>query len=44
MSEKCKECGLRQAMARAYDWHWLGEDDCPWNLAGECPVNEDSDE
>lgn len=25
----CTDCEYRQWMAKAFDLHWLGEDDCP---------------
>lgn len=35
MMGKCDNCKLRQRMARAFDFHWMGEDDCPFG----CPVD-----
>lgn len=32
----CTNCELRKAIARAFDLHWMGEDDCPMN----CPAEE----
>ena len=26
---KCDDCEVRKFMAKAFDLHWLGEDDCP---------------
>lgn len=31
---KCDDCELRSFYARAFDFHWMGEDDCP---APNCP-------
>lgn len=33
--DKCDNCKLRQQMARAFDLHWLGEDDCPFQCEAE---------
>ena len=32
---KCDNCRLRKESAKAFDIHWHGEDDCPYN---KCPV------
>lgn len=32
---KCENCRLRKESAKAFDIHWLGEDDCPY---ADCPV------
>lgn len=32
---KCDNCRLRKESAKAFDIHWLGEDDCPYD---KCPV------
>ena len=32
---KCDNCRLRKESAKAFDIHWLGEDDCPYD---QCPV------
>ena len=32
---KCDNCQLRKAIARAFDLHWLGEDDCPFQCEAE---------
>ena len=32
---KCDNCRLRKESARAFDIHWHGEDDCPYE---KCPV------
>jgi len=34
---KCNNCQIRKAIARAFDLHWLGVDDCPI----ECEEEED---
>ena len=31
---KCDNCELRKEMARVFDFHWLGKDDCPYS--GHC--------
>ena len=33
---KCENCEIRKYFARAFDMHWLGEDDCPY----ECEVKD----
>lgn len=32
---KCDNCRLRKESAKAFDIHWHGEDDCPYD---KCPV------
>ena len=32
---KCSNCRLRKETAKAFDLHWLGEDDCPYE---KCPI------
>ena len=32
---KCDNCRLRKESEKAFDIHWLGEDDCPYD---KCPV------
>lgn len=32
---KCEICRLRKESAKAFDIHWLGEEDCPYD---ECPI------
>lgn len=32
---KCDNCRLRKESAKAFDIHWHGEDDCPYE---KCPV------
>ena len=32
---KCDDCAIRQRMARAFDLHWMGEDDCPFECEAE---------
>ena len=36
----CENCEIRKAVARAFDLHWMGEDDCPWQLDGNCPSDK----
>lgn len=36
--DKCDNCKLRQRIARAFDLHWLGEDDCPFGCPVEVPT------
>ena len=31
----CENCELRKAVARAFDLHWMGEDDCPFVCKAE---------
>ena len=31
----CDNCPIRKAIARAFDLHWLGEDDCPFKCEEE---------
>lgn len=36
---KCDNCEIRRLMARAFDLHWMGEDDCPYcSFFFSCPV------
>ena len=32
---KCDNCRLRKESAKAFDIHWMGTDDCPYD---KCPV------
>lgn len=32
---KCDNCRLRKESAKAFDIHWMGADDCPYD---KCPV------
>ena len=32
---KCSNCHLRKETAKAFDLHWHGEDDCPYE---KCPI------
>ena len=32
---KCSDCHIRKAVAKAYDMHWHGEIDCPFR---RCPI------
>ena len=32
---RCDNCRLRKESAKAFDIHWMGEDDCPYE---KCPV------
>ena len=42
---KCDNCKIRQKMARAFDLHWMGEDDCPFVCPIEPPtINEQKEE
>ena len=34
---KCDTCEIRKSYARAFDMHWLGKDDCPY----ECDEEEE---
>ena len=38
---KCDNCELRKAVAKAFDLHWLGEDDCPYEACPEIKTNAD---
>ena len=37
---KCETCELRKAIARTFDLHWMGEDDCPMQF----PYNTEEDQ
>lgn len=37
---KCATCKIRKFYARAFDMHWLGKDDCPY----ECNEKEEENE
>ena len=34
---KCDFCEIRKSIAMAFDLHWFGEDDCPYD---ECPIDK----
>ena len=38
---KCENCRLRKESARAFDIHWHGEDDCPYEVCPEIKTNAD---
>ena len=31
----CEHCDLRQFYAKAFDMHWLGKNDCPFECEAE---------
>lgn len=33
---KCDNCEIRKNVARMFDLHWMGEDDCPFT----CPFDK----
>jgi len=36
---KCKDCELKRDIARAFDLHWIDEEDCPFTMCvNEAPV------
>ena len=37
---KCEKCELRKAIAKRFDLHWMGEDDCPFT----CPEEKSAEE
>jgi len=41
---KCDNCEIRQRMARAFDLHWMGEDDCPFGCPVEAPTALEAEE
>lgn len=32
---KCDTCEIKKSYARAFDMHWLGKDDCPYECQYE---------
>ena len=40
---KCDNCKIRQRMARAFDLHWMGEDDCPFGCPVDAPTTIEAD-
>ena len=38
---KCDNCRLRKETAQAFDIHWLGEEDCPYDVCPEIKTNGD---
>ena len=38
---KCDNCRLRKASSQAFDIHWLGEEDCPYDVCPEIKTNGD---
>ena len=36
---KCDNCRLRKESAQAFDIHWLGEEDCPYDVCPEIKTN-----
>lgn len=37
---KCDNCCIRKECATAFDIHWLGKDDCPYD---KCPFQTNAD-
>ena len=40
----CENCEIRKLMARVYDLHWMGRDDCPFEGYGECGAEEEEND
>jgi len=38
---KCDNCRLRKETDQAFDIHWLGEEDCPYDVCPEIKTNAD---
>ena len=38
---KCDNCRLREESARAFDIHWHGQEDCPYDVCPEIKTNGD---
>ena len=38
---KCDNCRLREESARAFDIHWHGQEDCPYDVCPEIKTNAD---
>ena len=38
---KCDNCRLRKETAQAFDIHWLGEEDCPYDVCPEVKTKGD---
>lgn len=38
---KCDNCEIRKFYARAFDMHWMGEDDCPCVCEKEVQVEQE---
>ena len=37
---KCDNCRLKKEFAKAFDIHWFGKDDCPYDV---CPIKTNAD-
>lgn len=39
---KCEQCEIRKVIAKAFDLHWMNEDDCPMQCPKEKENNNES--